>query len=174
MSNDPWLAVFREQFVKQRETIRQAASQLNDEQFSRRPAPGFNSVATIIRHIGGNLTSRFTDFLVADGEKPDRDRESEFADWPGTRSELMERFDRGFSILLETLDSLTDTDLAATIRIRCQPLTVRVGLTRALDHIAGHVGQIVYIARLVHGDGWQWLSIPPGQSRAFNAEMNSK
>ncbi len=171
MSNDPWLTYVREHFQKQKASILKATSQLTDEELFRRPAPGFNSVAIIIRHISGNLLSRFTDFLTSDGEKPNRDRENEFADWTGTRAELFERFDQAFATLLKTIDLLTDSDLDGTIYIRSQPLAVRDALLRAVDHLAGHVGQIVYLSRLTHQGDWNWLSIAPGKSADFNKRL---
>jgi uncharacterized damage-inducible protein DinB len=167
MRNDPWLGLIERMFLKQRAAIEKAVAQLSDDELRRRPAPGFNSVATIIRHVAGNLSSRFTDFLTTDGEKPTRDREGEFADWAGSRAELMARFDAGFRTLLATVESLTDTDLDRSITIRGQPLNVRDALLRAVDHIGGHVGQIVYLARLMHEGEWQWLSIAPGKSAEF-------
>jgi uncharacterized damage-inducible protein DinB len=172
MATDPWLAFAVQQFRTQRETILKAASQLTDDEFARRPATGFNSVATIVRHLAGNLRSRFTDFLTTDGEKPDRDRESEFLDWPGTRAELMSRFESSFELLLSTLSSLSDADLDRAVTIRTQAVPVRQAIVRALDHIAGHVGQIQYIARLVHSGEWNWISIAPGRSNAFNQTMS--
>jgi uncharacterized damage-inducible protein DinB len=174
MRNDPWIAFVVEQFATQKKSIEKAAGQLSDAEFTRRPAPGFNSVATIVRHLAGNLASRFADFLTTDGEKPTRDRESEFADWPGTRAELMMRWDASWATLFATLDSLTDADLDRVVTIRSKPVPVRAALVRALDHVAGHVGQVAYVGRLVHEGAWQWLSIPPGESRAFNERMGHR
>jgi uncharacterized damage-inducible protein DinB len=162
MRNDPWMGFVEQMFLKQRAAIDKAVAQLTDDEFARGPSPGFNSVATILRHVAGNLTSRFTDFLTTDGNKPTRDRESEFADWPGTRAELMARFDLAFQTLMTAVASLTDADLDKTITIRGQPLNVREALLRSVDHLAGHVGQIVYLGRLVHVGDWNWLSMAPG------------
>lgn len=174
MPTDPWFNIVREQFAADKRAIEKAALQLDDVAFNRRPAPGFNSVAIIVRHIAGNLESRFTDFLTTDGEKPTRDREGEFADWTGPRQELMARWERAWAMLFATLDALSDSDLDRTVMIRSQSVPVRAALVRSLDHIAGHVGQVAYVARFVHGGAWQWLSIPPGQSKAFNERLGHR
>lgn len=135
--------------------------------------PGFgsgNSIATIVWHIAGNLRSRFTDFLTTDGEKPWRDREGEFAERSVTREELLEEWERGWAALFGALDELTDGDLAREVRIRRQPLTVAEALHRSLAHASYHVGQIVYVAKAFRGDEWEYLSIPPGGSAAYNRE----
>jgi uncharacterized damage-inducible protein DinB len=168
MTRDPWLIDIRAVFLQHKHTIEHAAAQLDDESLQRRPAPGFNSVAVIMRHLAGNLTSRWTDLLTSDGEKPTRDRDAEFEDWRGTRAELLECWERAWSVLFATIDSLDSADLDRTITIRTQPFTVRAALLRGLDHSAGHVGQVVYIARLAHRGPWRWLTIAPGDSRDYN------
>lgn len=129
-----------------------------------------NSAATIAWHIGGNLASRFTDFLTSDGEKPWRDRDGEFASREGiSRAELMAHWDRGWTILQEALSGLVDADLSRTVTIRNVPLTVAEALHRSLSHAASHVGQIVLLGRMARGRDWTWLSIAPGGSAAYNA-----
>jgi len=134
------------------------------------PDPGGNSVATIAWHVGGNLASRFTDFLTTDGEKPWRDRESEFADRRTSREEILDHWHAGWSRLFDTLSGLTDADLERNVSIRGVPLTVIEALHRSLAHTAYHVGQIVHIARVRRGAGWRYLSIPPGGTTAYNAD----
>lgn len=134
------------------------------------PGPsGGNSLATICWHVSGNLQSRFTDFLTSDGEKPWRQREEEFAARQVSRAELMAKWNRGWDVLLATLVALTDADLSKTITIRGQALIVHEALHRSLAHTCYHVGQIVYVAHAIRGREWHYLSIPPGQSDAYNA-----
>jgi len=134
------------------------------------PGPsGGNSLATICWHVSGNLQSRFTDFLTSDGEKPWRQREEEFAARTVTRAELMAKWNLGWDALLATLTDLTDPDLAKTVTIRGQALTVHEALHRSLAHTSYHVGQIVYVAHAIRGQEWRYLSIPPGQSETYNA-----
>jgi hypothetical protein len=125
--------------------------------------------------MGGNLVSRWTDFLTTDGEKPTRHREGEFADWEGTRAELMAHWERGWAALLATIQSLKAEDCAKTVTIRRQTHTVRQAIVRALDHCAYHVGQMVYLSRLMHagagGRDWKWLTVAPGQSAALNEKL---
>ena len=142
-----------------------AIAQLTDAELHKRPAPGFNSVATIVRHVGGNLISRWTDFLTTDGDKPDRDREREFADWTGSREELMAPWERGFKLFFDTLGSLSDDDLTRTVYIRSQPHSVPLAIIRSATHTAYHVGQIVYVARHLASAHWTTLTIPKGASK---------
>lgn len=124
-----------------------------------------NSIATIVWHLAGNLTSRFTDFLTSDGEKPWRDRDSEFLARQVTRAELHAKWEDGWRVLFAALSALTDADLAKTVTIRGQPHTVAEALHRSLAHTSYHVGQIVFVAKALRGADWRYLSIPPGKSR---------
>ena len=146
-----------------------ALSQLTDDQLAA-PAPGEgNSIATICWHVGGNLRSRFTEFLTSDGEKPSRRREEEFQARSVTMPELLAHWESGWSALFATLAALSDADLSRTVTIRGQALRVDEALHRSLAHATYHVGQIVYAARALRGTAWRFLSIPSGQSEAFNA-----
>jgi uncharacterized damage-inducible protein DinB len=130
-----------------------------------------NSIALIVKHIAGNLLSRWTDFLHTDGEKPDRRRDSEFEiEDADTESSLIAKWEAGWALLLETLRALNDEDLERTIRIRDEPMTVTQALQRQLTHHAYHVGQIVLLARHFAGPEWKSLSIPRGKSAQFNAK----
>lgn len=135
-----------------------------------------NSVAIIVRHIGGNLHSRFRDFLTTDGEKPDRNRDTEFEiDAAAARPDVMAWWDRGWATALGTLESLTADDLMRTIRIRGEAFLVIEALNRSVTHTAYHVGQIVYLARHFAGPAWTSLSIPKGQSaKAAVGDFKSK
>ena len=149
-----------------------ALGQLTDEQLAAPGPNGGNSIATICWHVGGNLRSRFTDFLTTDGEKPWRQREEEFRQRALTQAELLAHWDAGWSVLFATLAGLSDADLSRTVTIRGQPLRVDQALHRSLAHASYHVGQVVYAARALRGAAWHFLSIPPGQSEAFNAAPN--
>ena len=128
-----------------------------------------SSIATIVWHVAGNLESRFTDFLTTDGEKPWRDRESEFEARDVSPSEVAAKWDRGWGVLFDTLRELSDDDLALEVTIRRVPHRVDEALLRSLAHAAYHVGQIVYLAKSFCGENWEYLTIPPGRSEAYNA-----
>ncbi len=144
-----------------------AFGQLDGEQLTA-GSEHASSIATIVWHVAGNLESRFTDFLTTDGEKPWRDRESEFEARDVSPSEVTAKWDRGWGILFDTLRELTDDDLTSEVTIRRVPHRVDEALLRSLAHAASHVGQIVYLAKSFRGADWQYLSIPPGQSEAYN------
>jgi hypothetical protein len=141
--------------------------QLTAEQLSQVAGDSDNSAATIAWHVGGNLKSRFTDFLDSDGEKPWRDRETEFLPRHVTHAELLAFWEQGWQALHTALAALTDTDLARTVKIRNQPLSVMEALHRSLTHTSYHVGQIVFVAKTLRGPNWQSLSIPPGNSAKY-------
>lgn len=145
-----------------------AMAQLNDAELGAAEGASANPVTVIVWHLGGNLASRFTDFLTTDGEKPWRNRDDEFAARTAARTEVMARWERGWSVLFEALAQMTDADLARTITIRSQPMRVHEALHRSLAHASYHVGQIVHIAKQHRGETWHSLSIPPGQSVAYN------
>ena len=145
-----------------------AFAQLRDPELSAPPPGGGNPVAVIVWHLGGNLASRFTDFLTSDGEKPWRNREEEFDDRQVSRDDLVAKWEAGWNPLAETLAALGDDDLTRTVTIRAQELTVHAALHRSLSHFAYHVGQIVFIAKSFRGDEWKSLSIPRGGSEAYN------
>jgi uncharacterized damage-inducible protein DinB len=162
------------EFTRYKALAEAAISQLEDAQLSVAPFAGGNSVATLGWHIGGNLRSRFTDFLTSDGEKPWRHREDEFRNRTVERAELLAHWERGWGTLFATLATLTDGDLGKTITIRNQPMSVHEALHRSLAHISYHVGQLVLVARSLAGDRWRFLSIPPGQSDAYNANPSAE
>ena len=158
----------RAEFVRYKALAEAAIRQLRDEDLSYAPQAG-NSIAVVCRHVAGNLRSRFTDFLTTDGEKPWRRREEEFAPARGvTREALLEDWERGWAVLLRTLDELSDAELDRVVTIRGQPLRVYEALHRSLAHASYHVGQIVLLARMLRGADWSYLSIPPGGSAAYN------
>ena len=144
--------------------------QLNGGQLCTRPSAQSLSIATIAWHISGNLESRFTDFLTSDGEKEWRQREDEFAVRTVSKEKLLEKWARGWVVLEETLSGLDDEALGRTITIRGVELTVVQALERSLAHTAYHVGQITFLGKMLAGEGWTYLSIPPGGTDAYNAE----
>jgi len=147
-----------------------AMTQLSDQQFFAALDPESNSIAIIVKHMAGNMRSRFTDFLTSDGEKPDRQRDQEFITDADTRAELMRSWDEGFALVLDTINSLTSEDLTRTITIRAEPHSVLQAIHRQIGHTAQHVGQIIFLAKHWKGSDWQTLSVPRGQSEQFNAK----
>ena len=163
------VASIESEYQRYRKLGEGAFGQVDDADLGR-PAPGDgNSMATLIQHISGNLKSRFTDFLTSDGEKPWRDRESEFTARPAARKELVESWDAGWKVLFDALQPLSDADLGRTVTIRGQPLSVREALVRSLSHAGYHVGQMVMLGRSIRGGQWRFLSIPPGKSAEYNS-----
>ncbi len=165
---------FRTEFLKYKALAEKAIAQLDGPQLSAMPPGGGNSIATICWHVAGNLRSRFTDFLTSDGEKPWRQRDEEFEPREVTKDELLARWESGWSALLGALGELTDDHLDARITIRNESMTVLSALLRSLAHTTSHVGQIVYAAKALKGADWDSLSIPPGQSRQFNRQMQAQ
>src|SRR6266403_1516655 len=119
-----------------------------------------NSIAIVVKHMAGNMSSRWTDFLTTDGEKPDRNRDMEFEEPPKTRAELMEMWERGWKMLFGALEPLSDADLTRTITIRTEPHSATQAINRQIAHYSYHVGQIVYLARQFAGEKGQSLTIP--------------
>ena len=148
-----------------------AIAQVSDEQLHIALDANTNSIAVIMKHVAGNLLSRWTDFLTSDGEKPWRNRDDEFVDTFGTREELLAYWDSGWQRLLETLAGLTPADLLKTVMIRGEPHTVPLALQRSLAHTCYHVGQIIQVARILAGDHWTTITIPRGQSSKFNQRV---
>jgi uncharacterized damage-inducible protein DinB len=147
-----------------------ALAQINDREFFHLPDPESNSLALTVKHIAGNLRSRWTDFLTTDGEKPDRNRDQEFIiDGADTREELMRRWEESFARVFESLQGLKPEDLTRTVYIRQEEHTVLQAINRSLAHIVYHVGQIVFLAKHLRGAEWKTLSVPRGKSAEFNA-----
>jgi hypothetical protein len=145
-----------------------AIEQLGDGELAAPMDEAGNSIATICWHVSGNLRSRFTDFLTSDGEKPWRKRDEEFEPRTVPRAELLTKWEQGWTVLFETLTALTDAQLSDFVTIRSQRLKVHEALHRSLAHTSYHVGQIVLIAKAARGHQWKSLSIPPGQSDAYD------
>lgn len=148
-----------------------ALAQLSDEQLLVALDANTNSIAVIIKHMAGNMLSRWTDFLSSDGEKPGRKRDQEFVEEHLSRAQLMERWERGWQCLFDALAALKPGDLEKEIRIRNEAQSAVIAIDRQLAHYGYHIGQIVLIARFLAKDKWKSLSIPKGQSEQFNAKM---
>jgi len=151
-----------------------AIAQLTDEQLFTPPAPGFNSVAAIMKHIAGNVKSRWTDWRTTDGEKPWRHRETEFDVAGLSRADLQRMWDEAWATIFRELGSMTAEDLARTITIRGEPHSVPEAVSRQLLHAGYHTGQIVWLGRLLVGEGWKWLTVKPGGSDEFNRQMHGR
>ena len=147
-----------------------AMDQLSPEELCSGAVGSDNAIIVMVWHISGNLQSRFTDFLSSDGEKSWRGRDSEFVPRQFNRAELMQKWEEGWDVLFNTLAELNDADLDKTVSIRSVPLDVHEALHRSLAHASYHVGQIVYVAKSLRGDTWQYLSIPPGESEAYRLD----
>ena len=167
-----FLERFQQRLQKHREMADRALAQIDDRAFFHVPRNESNSVAMIVKHLGGNHVSRWTNFLTSDGEKPNRDRDDEFIIGPDdTRTGLMELWDRGWDVYFATLASLKDVDLTRTITIRGEPHDVIDALMRGFGHATHHIGQIVYLCKLQHPGDWEWMTIPPGGTETFNRMM---
>ncbi|MEE8525855.1 MAG: DUF1572 family protein [Thermoanaerobaculia bacterium] len=155
-------------FRHQRRLAEKAIAQLSEDQLFTALDDESNSIAIVMQHMGGNLRSRWRDFLTTDGEKPDRHRDAEFELAPGTTwADVEARWNEGWSVLSATLESLTSEDLLRAVTIRAESHTVVQALERGLAHAAYHSGQIVQLARHLRGDGWHSLSIARGESEAY-------
>jgi hypothetical protein len=157
------------EFRKYKKFAEKAIAQVPEEDWFRRLDPESNSLALVLKHISGNMRSRWTDFLTTDGEKPDRDRDSEFEQFDAdTKEAVLARWEAGWRLLFDALDPLIGDDLQRTVTIRGEPHTVLQAINRQLTHYASHVGQFVFIEKHLAGPRWQTLSIPRGKSRQFD------
>jgi hypothetical protein len=145
-----------------------AVEQVPDDKLNIALDVNTNSIAVIMKHVAGNLLSRWTDFLTTDGEKPWRNRDDEFVDSFRSRAELLEFWERGWACLLTALKSLKPEDLGRTVLIRGEPHSVPLAVERSLGHACYHIGQIVQVARIHAGEKWNMLTIPRGESEQFN------
>ena len=150
-----------------------AMAQCNETQLFESIDLEANSIAIIVKHMTGNMHSRWRDFLTTDGEKPDRNRDTEFEDAPKTRAELMGLWERGWKILFGALEPLTDADLGRTVTIRTEPHSVTQAINRQIAHYSYHIGQIVFLARHFAAQSGEWksLTIPRKKSAEFNAKV---
>jgi len=161
------LAIFRQS----KKLGERAMEQVSDRQLFATFDEEANSIAIIVKHMAGNMRSRWTDFLTTDGEKPDRDRDSEFVAPPATRQDLIEMWENGWACVFTALEPLTDADLGRTVTIRGEAHSVMQAINRQQAHYAYHVGQIVLLAKHHAGANWQSLSIPRNRSVEFNRKV---
>jgi hypothetical protein len=151
-----------------------AIAQLGEEEFFRQISAEDNSIAIIMKHISGNMHSRFTDFLTSDGEKPDRHRDQEFVQENLTRAKLMQSWEAEWQRLFATIESLKPEDLERSITIRGEAHTVLEALNRALMHYTQHIGQIIFLAKHIRGAAWKTLSIARGKSEEYKVQTPGK
>lgn len=168
MSLPTLLASYQKQFAYYRQLGEKAMAQLSTEALFRDDAAGSNSVAIIVKHLSGNMKSRWTDFLTTDGEKTWRNRDAEFVADFADRAALKHAWSEGWTVLESAINGLSPEQLESIIYIRNEGHTVAEALNRQLAHYAYHVGQIVLLAKQQRGEAWQSLSIPKGQSETFN------
>ena len=165
---DVFLAAIINTFEANKRLADRAIEQVPDDKLHVALDANTNSIAVMMKHVAGNLASRWTNFLTTDGEKPDRNRDDEFVDSFRSRAEVLECWERGWTCLLTTLKALTPEDIAKTVTIRGEPHTVPLALERSLGHTCYHIGQIVQVARIHAGNNWKTLTIPRGGSQQFN------
>ena len=146
-------------------------AQVTDEQLVTVLDSGTNSISQIVKHMAGNMRSRWTDFLTTDGEKPDRNRDSEFVDPPTTRQELLALWEQGWQYLFKALEPLSEEDMQRKVTIRGEAHSVMQAINRQVAHYSYHCGQIVLLAKHFKHDDWQSLSVPRGQSAGFNRRV---
>jgi uncharacterized damage-inducible protein DinB len=173
-TDSPVLSVVIDEFQKTKKLADKSIAQLSDEQLHATIDPEANSVAVLMRHMAGNMRSRWVNFLTTDGEKPDRMRDQEFEDPNQTRAELLAEWEHGWQCLFDALTQLTDADLQRNVVIRGEPHTIYKAISRQMAHYAGHAYQILLLAKHLSGPGWKTLSIPRGQSEEFNRSILAK
>ena len=161
------LAVFRQY----KQLGERAMAQVTDEQLFAALDDEANSIAIIVKHITGNMRSRWTDFLTGDGEKPTRNRDSEFVDPPATREALMQEWEQGWACVFSAIEPLTDADLSQTVMIRGEAHSVMQAINRQLSHYPMHVGQIILLAKHYAGARWTTLSVARNRSAEFNRRV---
>jgi hypothetical protein len=150
-----------------------AMEQVSDDQLFAELDPESNSIAIVVKHMAGNMRSRWTDFLTSDGEKPDRDRDSEFVAPPATREALLALWEDGWKRVFDALEPLTDADLGRTVLIRGEAHSVMQAINRQVAHYANHVGQIILLAKHYAGEQWTSLSVPRNRSAEFNWKVGA-
>jgi hypothetical protein len=168
---DDALSTFRDY----KKLAERAFAQTSDEDFFRTIDEESNSIAVNMKHMAGNMISRWTDFLTTDGEKPERNRDVEFVMLPGTtKDEMLAYWEKGWKCVFDAVEPLTPDDLMRTVRIRGEDHTVVQAINRQLAHYAYHTGQIVYLAKHFKSSTWQSLSVPKNKSAKFNAELQNR
>lgn len=164
-----YLESAKKQFTLCKTMGEKAMAQIPEEKLYWQYNPQTNSIAIIVKHLSGNMLSRFTDFLISDGEKQWRDRDGEFEQEPLTGSVVYARWNQGWDCLFQALQSLTADDLSKTVFIRNEEHSVMEAINRQLTHYASHIGQIIYICKMIADDQWKTLTIPKKGSKEYNA-----
>lgn len=172
--NTTYLESVIKQFAYYKQLGENAMNQLSDEQLFQMPSIESNTMAVIVQHLSGNMLSRWTDFLNSDGEKEWRNRDAEFEDVITTKEELVEAWNKGWTVFMNTLNSLKEEDLSKIVYIRNQGHTVMEAINRQLAHYPYHIGQMVYLAKLLVNGPWESLSIPKNGSKEYNTEKFSQ
>lgn len=160
------------QFKHFKERAEKAIKQLSDDELHYKPSGESNNIAIIIKHLSGNMHSRWVDFLTSDGEKSYRDRDGEFIDDNESKEYLMQKWEEGWKLLFNTIENLKSEDLNKTITLRQQPLSVLQAIQTEIAHISYHLGQILYIGKQLKDKDWTILSIPKNGSKMFNEKIN--
>lgn len=168
---ETYLKVIRERFYSLKDLGEKTMEQISEDEIHWKGNSETNSVVILVKHLSGNMMSRWTDFLTSDGEKPDRNRDQEFIDDVSSKEELLTIWEEGWQILFKTLHRLTEEDLLQKVFVRGKTLTVIEAIERQLAHYASHVGQIVFIGKLIKGKDWVNLSIPKGMSEEYNKKV---
>jgi hypothetical protein len=174
MSNSNFLTGTKKLFQYYKGLGEKAIAQLDDDQINWKPNNASNSIAIIVHHLSGNMLSRFTDFMASDGEKPWRNREAEFETGYKDKQKMLEAWEKGWNTVFAALDSLAAEDIDKIIYIRNEGQSVQEAFQRQLAHYANHVGQIIYIGKMLKGDNWKSLSIPKGDSSSYNQNKFSQ
>ena len=157
-------------FIQYKGLADKAMKQLTDDEFFRSPGPESNSIPVIIRHLTGNMLSRWTDFITSDGEKSWRNRDAEFEEESWSREEYLNYWEKGWNCLFSSLGLLSDADLSKIVQIRNEPHSVLEAINRQIAHYAYHIGQIVYVAKMFKSNDWQTLTIAKNRSKEFNTK----
>lgn len=174
MEKKTYLELAADNFQSIKLIAERSMDQLTNEELHSAPNVESNSIAVIVKHMSGNLKSRFSDFLSSDGEKPDRNRDGEFEGSYESKTQLLNAWNSGWDVLFNSLSLLKDDDLHKTVYIRSEPHQVMEAIQRQIVHHSSHSGQIVYIAKMIKDREWKTLSIPRGKSDKFNQEMNEQ
>ena len=174
MTDSPILSVAIDELQKIKKLADKSIEQLSDQQLHVTIDPEANSVAILMRHMAGNMRSRWINFMTSDGEKPDRMRDGEFEDPGQSRADLIAEWEHGWQCVFDALTPLKDADLQRTVMIRGEAHTVYKAISRQVSHYAGHAYQILLLAKHLQGAKWKTLSIPRGQSEEFNRRMLAK
>lgn len=173
-TNSPIITVVIDEFQKIKKLADKAIEQFSDDELHVAIDSESNSVAVIMRHMAGNMRSRWVDFLTSDGEKADRKRDREFEEVNASRADILAEWEHGWQCLFNAIQPLTDADLQRTVVIRGEPHSVYKAISRQVAHYAGHAYQILFLGKHLKGANWKTLSIPRGQSEEFNRRMLAK